>query len=246
MTTALTVFAAIHDPATAATLSLFPVADATLYEESTTTTANGAGEFLLAGRNNQASNSRRRSLLQFDLSALPAGATITSASLRLHLATVSTAETQLGLHPLVRHWTEGPADPLGNESAGVAAGVGDTSWQFASVNQSPWLSPGGDASLTASASLAVGTTTGYHTWNGDGLAHDVASWAADPATNFGWLLRDSEATPQTAKRLSSREAADQSLRPLLTIEFTPIPEPSATTLLLAGLIVLTRTRRGGA
>lgn len=230
-------------PATAATVALNPVADATLYEESTTTTANGAGEFLLAGRNNQATNSRRRSLLRFDLSSLPAGATITAASLQLSLSTVSTADTSLSLHRATQAWTEGPADPAGNESAGIAATIGDTTWQAASHPVTLWTTPGGDALPTPSATVTVGTTAPFHLWSGPGLVNDIHLWAANPDTNFGWILRDPESTPQTAKRFASREHPDPALRPLLIIEFTPIPEPSAVLLLLTATFTLLLRRR---
>lgn len=230
--------------AAAATLSLPPAADATLYEESATVTANGAGEFLLAGRTNQAAHSRRRSLLRFDLSSLPAGATITAVSLRLNLSAVTTAPTLLGLHRATQSWTEGPADPAGNESAGSAAIAGDVTWQFASQPTAAWTTPGGDSLPSPSATLTVGSTAGFYTWSDPGLATDVLDWIADPGANFGWILRDPESNPQTAKRFASSEHANPDWRPLLTIEFIPIPEPSAASLLLAvSGLVWRRNRR---
>jgi hypothetical protein len=50
---------------------------------------------------------------------------------------------------------------------------------------------------------------------------DVQGWLDDTSTNFGWLLRGSEAGLQTAKRFDSREVSNPSNRPELTIEFTP-------------------------
>jgi hypothetical protein len=229
--------------AAAATLALHPAADATVYEESATTTANGAGAFLLAGRTNQPANSRRRSLLQFDFSTLPAGATLTAVSLRLNLSSVTTADTPLGLHRATSRWSEGTSDPAGNESAGIAATAGDVTWQFASHPTTAWTTPGGDSLPSASATLTVGSTAGFYTWSDPALVTDVLAWAADPATNFGWILRDPESTPQTAKRFASSEHADPSLRPLLTIEFTPIPEPSAASLLVATLGLVWRRKR---
>jgi hypothetical protein len=236
---------ALTAPAAAATLVLLPSADATVYEESTATaaTANGSGEFLLAGRNNQAANSRRRSLLRFDLSALPAGATITSVSLQLHLSTVSTADTPLSLHRVLTHWSEGPTDPAGNESAGLPASTGDVTWSSAHHPDSTWFSAGGDFLPAASATVTVGTTTGFHTWSEAGLIDDLAAWATAPATNFGWILRDPESSPQTAKRFASREHPDPLVQPRLTIEFTPIPEPSTTGLLAAAAGLVLRRRK---
>jgi hypothetical protein len=91
--------------------------------------------------------------------------------------------------------------------------------------------------------VTVGTTAGFHTWSDPGLVTDVLAWTANPDTNFGWILRDPESTPQTAKRFASSEHADPALRPLLTIEFTPIPEPSAASLLLAAFGLAWRRTR---
>lgn len=230
-------------PGIAATLTLTPVADATLYEETATATANGAGDFLFAGRTNQPAHSRRRSLLRFDLNELPVDSVITAVSLRLFLFSVSTAETQVYLQPLTAAWTIGPSNPTGNETAGVAAVAADVTWNHASFDQSLWISPGGDASGPPSASLSVGTDVAFHTWTGPSLTADVAAWAADPTQNFGWVLRDSETSPQTAKRFGSGDHADPSMRPALTIEFTSIPEPSAASLLLAAFGLLWRRTR---
>lgn len=227
----------------AATLTLPPVADASLYEESATTTANGAGEILAAGRTNQPTGSRRRSLLRFDLSSLPDGAVISSVSLRLFLFTVTTAETGLSLHRATTAWTEGPSDPAGNESNGAAAVVGDATWNFASFDASAWTASGGDALAAPSATLSVGTTSGYYTWSSAGLTSDAAAWVTDPLQNFGWLLRGDELAPQTAKRFASSENEDPSRRPLLLIEFEPIPEPQATALVAGALAMLFRPRR---
>jgi len=227
-----------------ATLTLAPVADATVYEESSpAATANGAGEFLLAGRTNQAANSRRHSLLRFDLTALPAGTTVSSVTLRLRLIAVNTAETSISLHQITRPWTEGPADPAGNESAGVSAAIGDVSWLAASQPSLLWTAPGGDALSTASATTTVGAAAGVYSWSSSNMVTEAQSWINTPTTNFGWLLRDPESTPQTAKRFASRENPDSALRPELIIEFTPVPESSTTWLLPAGLTILLRRRR---
>lgn len=243
---AATALAAVAGPGSlstqATTLALQPTADASLYEESTTTTANGAGEILLAGRTNQPSNSRRRSLLRFDLTGLPADAVISSVSLRLFLFTVTTAETGVSLHRVSTTWSEGPSDPAGNETSGSAAVVGDATWRFAGFNTAEWTSLGGDADPSPSATLNVATTSGFYDWTSPAMISDAAAWAADPARNFGWLLRGDEISPQTAKRFASSDHPDPSLRPVLFIEFEAIPEPGVASLVLGGLSLLRRRR----
>jgi hypothetical protein len=239
----LVALAMVPAQASAATLALNPVADAVLYEDAAGTTANGAGEFLLAGRTNQTSNSRRRSLLRFDASTLPVDAVITGVSLRLFLFAVTTADTDLQLHRLTRPWTEGPADPAGNESGGATALAGDATWRHARFDQSLWTSPGGDAADDPSATLRAGTESGFLTWTGPGLTADLTVWLADPSLNAGWLLRDGESVPQTAKRFASGDHADPALRPVLTIDYEIIPEPSAASLMLAASVLLRRRTR---
>ena len=227
----LVAFFAGNPPSRAATLALFPAADATLYEDPAGSGANGAGEFLFAGRTNLATTPNRRSLLRFDLSGLPAGATVTSASLRLHMVVVVTSDAQVNLHRVTSAWTAGPSDPIGNEAAGVSAGAGDATWLHASFSNILWSAPGGDAASAPSASVLIGTISDYYTWTGSGVLSDVQAWAASPSANFGWLLRTDETVPFTAKRFESGNSLNAALRPLLTVEFEIIPEPGSVGLL---------------
>ena len=230
-------------PSRAATLQLEPVKDALIYEDASGITANGAGEFLLAGRTNQASGSRRRSLLQFDFTPLPAGAVITSASLQLHLVTVTTADLAVSLHRLTTPWTAGASNPTGNESSGATALTGDSTWLHASFPGTLWTAPGGDHAATPSASSTVTGAAGFFTWTSPALAADVQQWLELPSTNAGWMLRGDEISPQTAKRFDSADSATPDWRPRLTLTYDLIPEPSSPLLLLSSLVFLQRSRR---
>ena len=232
--------------AAAATLTMFPAADATLYEDPAGSVANGAGEFLFAGRTNLATNPSRRSLLRFDVSELPAGAVITSASLRLHMLAVVTSEAAVNLHRVTAAWTAGSSDPIGNEAGGVPATAGDATWLHASFSNILWTAPGGDAVAAPSASVLIGTISDYYTWTGSGLLADVQAWAANPPANFGWLLRTDESVPFTAKRFESGNSLTAALRPLLTVEYTIVPEPAAVALLAAAVLTAARRKRAPA
>jgi hypothetical protein len=230
-------------PAPAATLELPPLHDAVLYEDAGGAQASGAGDFLVAGRNNQGTNSRRRAVLQFDLSALPAGAAVDSVTLRLHLtATVTTDDATLTLHRVNMAWTEGPGNPTGNEPSGVPPLTGDTTWLHASFPGALWSAPGGDFVAIASASTVVTNSSGFFLWSGDAMLADVNQWLADPAQNHGWLLRTDESVPQTAKRFESRDNTATAFRPALVVEYTIIPEPN-TALLLVALVSWRSGRR---
>ena len=240
---ALFVWAGAAHPSGAATLQLAPVADALIYEDASGITANGAGGFLLAGRTTQASGSRRRSLLQFDFTPLPAGAVITSASLQLHLVTVTTADLAVSLHRLTTPWTAGASNPAGNESSGATALTGDSTWLHASFPETLWTAPGGDHTATPSASSTVTGEAGFFTWTSPALATDVQQWLNLPSTNAGWLLRGDEISPQTAKRFDSADSATPDWRPRLTLTYDLIPEPSSPLLLLSSLVILQSSRR---
>lgn len=240
---ALCWWAGAADPSGAAILQLAPVTDALIYEDASGITANGAGEFLLAGRTNQASGSRRRSLLQFDFNLLPAGAVVTSASLQLHLVTVTTADLAVSLHRLTTPWTAGASNPTGNESSGATALNGDSTWLHASFPGTLWTAPGGDHAAAPSASTTVTGEAGFFTWTSPALATDVQQWLNLPSTNAGWLLRGDEISPQTAKRFDSADSATPDWRPRLTLTYDLIPEPSSPLLLLSSLVILQSRRR---
>src|SRR4051812_6516148 len=69
-------------------------ADNTLVEDPTGHLSDGAGAHFYVGDTNQATNNIRRGALAFDLSSIPAGSTVISATLTLHMSkTRSGAET---------------------------------------------------------------------------------------------------------------------------------------------------------
>ena len=71
-------------------VTLAPVADNTLYESSTAAPAqqlsNGAGQNFYVGTTGQGANELRRGAIRFDLSSVPAGSTIRSATLALTMS----------------------------------------------------------------------------------------------------------------------------------------------------------------
>ncbi|MDB6122435.1 MAG: uncharacterized protein JWQ71_1428 [Pedosphaera sp.] len=70
------------------------------------------------------------------------------------------------------------------------------------------------------------------------LVLDVQNWLNNPSSDFGWiLLAQNESTLNTAKRFGSREDG-LNRGPVLTIDFTPVPEPSTLGLFSLGAIGL--------
>lgn len=196
--------------------------DNTLYESSTGTISNGAGQHFFAGRTGQLSNSLRRGLLQFDIAgAIPAGATIQSVELTLSMSKtpLGAGASTISLHPVNTDWGEGASNDLGNEGSGTAAQAGDATWVHTFFNTGTWSLSGGDFSATASASLAV-NAVGFYTWGStSAMVADVQTWLDAPASNHGWLLQGDESAASTAKRFDTREILTASLRPALRIVY---------------------------
>ncbi len=179
-------------------VTLTAVADNTLYEDTNASAqvSNGAGPNFYVGDSwHQAAGlAIRRGVLQFDLSSIPANATIDSVTLTLHLSKTkaATAET-VSLNRLLQNWGEGTSDSTG---MGAAATTNDATWldTFWSAGNPPtWTTPGGTFSSTVSASTSVANTVGFDSWTGAGLVADVTQWLSQPSTNFGWIVIGNEA-----------------------------------------------------
>src|SRR5205823_3966558 len=96
---------------------------------------------------------------------------------------------------------------------------------------------GGDFFAAASANKAIGGFGSYLFGSTAGMVGDVQGWLASPSSNFGWLLRsESELTATTIRRFGSRE--DDLNSPVLTIQYTVVPEPGAASLIGLGVVML--------
>jgi hypothetical protein len=236
----------------ALTVTVLPSQDAVIYGAGFTGNANGAGEALFAG--NTGGGSPRRSLLQFDLGAIPDNATITGAALTLFVdqAANATART-ISLFELTQAWTTGSSNAVASPGQGVAAQAGDATWLHRSFpgggsGGALWATQGGtfDPAVVASASVGAVSTPGnpasVYTWAGPGMVASVQGWLDDPATNFGWILVGNESATQSVKRFVSGDAAvDDWLKPNLRLTYDlapPIPEPSTWALLAGGLLLV--------
>lgn len=238
----LCIFAAVSQ---AETLSILSTKTAGLYESGEGTLANGAGNYFFAGRTNQPPGfGLRRGLITFDLSSIPAGATINNATVSLWLSrSADPLPFEFTLHRVAGSWNEGPADAPGQEGEGAQATDGDVTWLHSSYNNALWQNEGGDFDREPSAATIVNTASRYWDWTSAQLAADVQNWMANPAVNNGWLLLGDESEYETAKRFNSDDFADIARRPKLTINYTPIPEPAAAGLLTAVFLLQSRRRR---
>lgn len=219
--------------------------------------SNGGSQFIFVGTNNN--GVARRGMIAFDLSGVPAGSTVQSASLTLYFDRSADQGTQsVSLFRLTRDWGEGTSNGGGAGSGGgggrgATATKNDATWLYtffnpATPSSSPqWTQPGaqGDYVATPSATVIVkggqGKVTSY-AWSGTSLAADVQFWVDHPDSDFGWLLKGNESASATVRRFESRQNSNNGsagkidARPMLAVTFTAIPEPS--TFVCAGGVLL--------
>lgn len=227
--------------ASAAVVSIGALRDTTIYDDGAGEVANGAGAGLFAGRNGIAQTTR--ALLAFDIaSAVPAGATINSVSLRLVKGAGPSAGNTMFLQRITSDWGEGSTVANGGGGGGGQATTGSATWVHTFYNTQTWTTPGGDFDAAASAGISV-FGVGAYTWDAPGMAFDVQGWLDNPGSNFGWILRGTETGQSNASRFASRESSVAADRPQLTIDYTPVPAPGGVAAVALGLAGMARRRR---
>lgn len=179
--------------------------DNTLYEQSSGGFSNGAGDSIFCGITAQ--GAARRAVVRFPVaSALPADAVVVAATL-IGEVVFSTAPgpAPVGVHRLLRDWGEGSSQATGGGGGqGAPSAASDATWLHARYPSAPWTAPGGDFAPAPSAVVAMPAQGPFAL---PVAAADVQDWLAQPAANFGWLLKTDEATlAGRARRIHSREA----------------------------------------
>ncbi len=152
-------------------------------------------------------------LLYWDISSIPAGSTISSASITVNVENVTDATPGFNLYAMLQGWTEG----TGN---GSATGNGATWNTYDGTNAWPGGAGGAGASdrgTTALANLAPTSTGSYQvTLNASALAV-LEGWVNTPAGNNGFMIH--AGTEDNGMDISSREAVTITARPKLTIDY---------------------------
>jgi hypothetical protein len=229
--------------------------DATLLGGSdATNNASLADPGIFVGTDGQ--DNPKRGLIEFNIAgAIPAGATITSVSLQMTVGQVagsgggssggSGAGETISLYDESQPWGQptniAGSTYFGGAGHGGAAVTGDTTWNDAFYNTTPWNIAGGDwsSSLTDIADQTVTGSLTSFTWSSTAMLADVQNWLDDSSTNFGWIIKNADETDATdfSAFWSAQGAAadnDSALAPILTVTYTGgVPEPAS--LLLLGL-----------
>jgi hypothetical protein len=211
--------------ASAVTVDLSPTADAPIKQFMIDTNFRDAALSTRSSANNE-----QRTVMQFDLSSIPAGVTITAATLRLygHAILGSTDVTNIFLFQVPRVWLE-------NEVTYRQA-----------RNFNDWANLGGDfVGITgAQNSLPFATWTGPQSgatdaWYSVEAQPLVHRWHAGLDANNGLLLRGS-----TGNELEFASSEDPIVanRPYLQITYV-VPEPASAVLLALAVIRLFDMKR---
>lgn len=208
------------------TLVLPCTRDNTMFESLTGTLSNGIGPYMFVGRTGQ--GAIRRGLVRFDTAAIPPGATILSAEMRLIMNQTTVGPRSIRAHRLLKSWGEGSSTSGDPGGTGAQSRTGDATWLHRSYLSVFWSAPGAtsggidpDFIAAPSASLPVDQLDAY-IWTGAGIVADVQLWTRDPSKNNGWILIGEE-NRRSAKRFGSRENELEGARPRLTVTYTVVP-----------------------
>lgn len=223
--------------ASADTLVVQPTFDTFISNGTQASLAAGGSDRIIAGGN--ANGESKRALLRFDLSSIPAGATVNSATLTIRfLKTTFPVSRSLSLHRITSDWGD-QGTGVGSRGNGAAAAPNDATWVHSFATNTPWATPGGDFVAAPSAvvtqTFAI-TSNPPTSWSSSGMVVDVAGWVSNPGTNFGWLvLSNLETLAGSTVAFHSRESSSSQDRPVLTVVYdvtTAPPSPGAVGSLL--------------
>lgn len=217
-------FIAVGSAAFAETASLLPSKDNTLYEDAGGQVSNGQGIYLFAGKTGARGGSElRRGLVAFDLTSIPANATVTNVTLTMFNSSPSVAAVNVSLRRVSRDWGEGNSNAGSPGGTGTQAQPGDATWLHNFFSGSSWATIGGDFAGTSSATTPINGSNRAYTWTGSGMVDDVRSWVANAGSNFGWAIIGDEANASNAQRFNTGENASNPPRLAVTYEVAAPP-----------------------
>jgi hypothetical protein len=202
-------------PSRTCTLTAIP-ANTTVVTDTTVRQGSPTANFGTATTLTVASGAsvNQRTYVRFDLAAcspaMPAGATVRLATLRLYVTVMSSACRTIDLFPVTAAWSE--------------TGLTWNNQPFGTAINNP-------ASASRTATFAIGTPGGCQNRTngtyvvGATVTSDVAAFVAGTSTNYGWMLRDDvegSATTRT-ETFSSKDLDTAAQAPQLVITYVVVP-----------------------
>lgn len=188
-------------------ITLASTGDTRIHSTGATTNHNYGLELQLHVRPDN-DTTPRHSLIQFDLSSIPASSVVFCATLLLEQVGTPHSNITINIHQVTASWIEGNGPPIDT--------VGATWINRDKSAPLPWTTPGGDDISPAEASFAADTL-------GQRVV-DITSltqfWINNPGANFGLMLRAVKSGGNTANiEFDSREAG--ATAPRLVIDYVP-------------------------
>ena len=198
---------------TASTVTLNSVGDAYL-NGSASTTKYGADTVMLLQANKN-SSSRKNMLLKFDLSTIPSGLTINSATLKLYINSSSNLSSRspldASIYPLKINWDESTVsyDTYSGSSTWSSGGARSSSKDYQNVTSDTLPSPGN--STYPRGTLIQSDITRF-----------VDAWQKNTYTNYGLVIFPKYSTSTSSGAilyLASKENANSAYRPTLVVNY---------------------------
>lgn len=163
------------------------------------------------------------SLLRFDLSAVPAGVSVTRARLQLYANGWGGQDATLGTYVISR-----------------TVDIGNATWENAQATQA-WGAAGATDTLSDRSNLLAGAvrTNGVPRWYEMDVTRATRAWVQGDVPNNGLLLVTSYPSFTGTLRFASSQHSDESLHPKLLVSYVlydPTPTPRAEPHLVIGHI----------
>jgi len=195
----------VYGQGTAVT-DFIPTKDATIRSKTATT---NYGNNLYLTTNGQ-STAPERSLLEFDLSTIPATTVIDSAVFNLYVSFWGGKNESVKAYKVTSAWLEGDGDATG------------VTWDYRDKNGPVlWNIAGGDYDTATAGTFNI-KATGWYSMN---LTALVQEWIAGSTPNYGIILAPPlSAVSNENYYLSSEITLFASLRPRLTITYSGLTE----------------------
>lgn len=198
-------------------ISVYILEDTTIVNGADQNNNFGASVVFRAGKDTAAI---ARALLQADISSIPMGAVITSATVSLYCESEASGVDQgIGIHRCLTQWWEGIRN---GTVPGTSHGA---NWKYRDGNSVLLLSWGANGGQSGVDYSAVATHTRLVTGSGARFEWDVTAdvqlWADGAAYNFGWvMIASDEVTANTQKVFTSTDGAIVENWGTLTVGYT--------------------------